>query len=215
MPAGLRSIGVAIVWTRITIRGVMDVTETTWEGRGFNWDVDGFDGRKITPFEVLALVLAEKESDAEPAYRNMENNIFKNNTAFSSAVPVFKMILSMLPMTKGAGRALSLEMLELILFCKGPQSIPGVVEQCEQELRLAAWFLFHGIQFDNPELIWIYSDLIRLLGDAFPDLRPKCRFYLRNVLEREIPGTATLSSDTVDGLRTMFADGTLWPAEDP
>jgi len=189
------------------------MARTTWEGSGLDWDVEGFEGRKITPFEVLALVLAEKDEDAGPACSNMEHNIFKNNTAFPSAAPVFKMILSMLPLTTGAGRARSLQMLELILFCKGPQSAPGVVEECQAELRLAAWFLFYGIQLDGPELIWIYCDLIQLLGNAFPELRPECEFCLRRVQEHEIPAAEKLSLETVDGLQKMFAAGTLWPRD--
>ena len=189
------------------------MAKTTWEMDGFDWDLEGYEGRKISGPEVLSLLLAVKEEDAMWPYWRMEHNIFKNNTAFPSAVPVFKMILSMLPMTQGAGRRYSLETLELILFCEGQQSSPGVVEECQRELRMAAWFLFHGIQFDDPELVWLYCDLIRLLGMAFDDLQPKCEFYLRGVLNREIPADAELSVRRVDGIRARLEADNLWPRD--
>jgi hypothetical protein len=40
------------------------MAKTTWEMDGFDWDVEGYEGRKIAGLDVLSLVPVVKEEDA-------------------------------------------------------------------------------------------------------------------------------------------------------
>jgi len=165
----------------------MTFVSKPWETLLLDWDAAaGVDGTPISPEVVLDLLSATSDTAATLAYWKLDGLVCANGITYTAALPATRMILSTLPMCPLPARRRSLELLGQIATGESHVGSPDIVQQCVAELRYAAWYLLHGLQFDRAELVWLYVDLIGVLGEEFPAFRERAQTYLERVLTRDL-----------------------------
>ena len=172
-----------------------------WEAFLLDWNPAGVDGSRIGPDEVMELLSATSEDAATRAYWRLDGVVCANGITYGVALPVTQMILATLPSCSFPARRRALELLGQIAVGEPDAASPDVVLECGAELRQSAWYLIHGLQFDSLELVWLYVDLVGVLGEAYADFNERARKYLERVLSRDLPASdRELVQNTISAL---------------
>ena len=157
-------------------------TPSFWSLKEFdNWN-DGSDAKEMTQ----SLLLAKRSKHALGAYEKLCDIVFVQGWLSPLAVPVTSAILSYIPKCARPAQIQSLELLGQIVAADIDDFTREVKVRCLQELREASWWILHGLEYDVPEAMWLYVDLIGALGDQYKDFRPKATIYLKMALKRNI-----------------------------
>lgn len=175
----------------------------TWETENLDWCYDGADGSKVTPDLILALALADDESQATDFYWKLDGTVCSNGIAFGSAISIVKVILAMLPVCSSSAKERCLELLGQISVCEPSCDSPGVVSLCLDELKCASWYFLNGLQFDDPKNAWLYVDIIGILGKTYKDFETNAEFYLNCALTLKLPlGDDEMIRNTIADLKS-------------
>ena len=162
-----------------------------WEVSLLDWNSKGVDGSSVDPEQVISLLNASTEEEATTAYWKLDGVICKNGIAYGAALNVVQTILGNLPNCSSHSKLRCLELLGQVSVCEPDSEYPDIVSECLEEMKQYSWSLLHGLQFDLPENVWLYVDLVGVLGERFVDFKGKAISYLECVLSRGLPDDDT------------------------
>ncbi len=155
---------------------------TLWELSEFDCWNDSDNAKDL----VEQVILARREKDVRYASDRLARMVISDGCITPLALPVTTTILSYIPKCTRVSQIACLELLGQIVATDEEMSTSNTKAQCLHEIKKAAWWFLHGLEYDLPEAIWLYVDLIGALGDNFEDFRPKATAYLNKALSRDI-----------------------------
>ncbi len=171
-----------------------------WENAQLDWSETGVDGARVTFEDVMGLIMASSEAEANQAYWRLDGVVCLNKMLFPAAENSLKLILAGLPLSKIHARQRCLELLGQIAAAESQIESEEIRGRCLTELRDASWMFFNGLQYDPEDMVWLYVDIIGILGTEYPDLRQRAKIYLREAAKRAIP------SQDVDLINNTLAE---------
>ena len=101
------------------------------------------------------------------------------------ALSVTLCILAALPTCEHNSKLRCLELLGQIVVSKPKLQGSNVLNECIDELYGISWYLLNAIEYGDPRHIWLYVDLIGILGLKNKKFKEKAIVYLSNSLNRE------------------------------